>query len=165
MDLPRRFQDKPKLLEVASKYRSRKCHNARDKIYGLLALTGDELIRADYGVTTEKAYTNLLMASIQNTKFLDVLSYKHGLKSVTSNLPSFVPDWSITSKPDDDDLRLCNRTITVCRKLYAASDRSQAQFNLVSPTQAATKGIAFDSIAQRAQQFDHEIWQALIERT
>jgi hypothetical protein len=49
--------------------------------------------------------------------------------------------------------------------LYAASGRSRAQFGLVSPARATTKGIVFDTIAQSAEWCDLQSFQALVERT
>ncbi|KAI1866509.1 hypothetical protein JX265_007810 [Neoarthrinium moseri] len=72
--------------------------DSRDKIYGLLGLVNPEirsLILPDYGKACSDVYRDFVTAVIQTTGKLDIIyqrprNLRHG-----SQLPSWVPDWSI----------------------------------------------------------------------
>jgi hypothetical protein len=166
MEKLREHQNQHSILELDMRFRIRECHDIRDKIYGLLALTDDEFIQANYGISVEEAFINVLMASVRHTKSLDVLSYRTGLSSLQLELPSFVPDWSASPAAYSAGLLSNRADIIVLYRLYAASGQSKAQFYLDSIKRANTRGIIFDTIANIGGRISHSpeedaFWETL----
>ncbi|KAI1843336.1 hypothetical protein JX266_010510 [Neoarthrinium moseri] len=72
--------------------------DSRDKIYGLLGLVNPEirsLIVPDYGKACSDVYRDFVTAVIQTTGKLDIIYQRPRKLRHGSQLPSWVPDWSI----------------------------------------------------------------------
>ncbi|KAI1873137.1 uncharacterized protein JN550_003390 [Neoarthrinium moseri] len=72
--------------------------DSRDKIYGLLGLVNPEirsLILPDYGKACSDVYRDFVTAVIQTTGKLDIIYQRPRKLRQGSQLPSWVPDWSI----------------------------------------------------------------------
>lgn len=88
--------------ELLSRCRYHLASDPRDKIYGLLGLADEAVIReikADYGRTMRDTFIRSAERIILFTRSLDLLSQAlPQAKSTTSLLlPSWVPDWTLTS--------------------------------------------------------------------
>lgn len=87
------------LMDVLATFRSRKCSNPSDKIYGMLGIA-DEASRAlvviDYTCLPEDVYTDLAFVCFRETGTLDCLSLVWCSRSSDLKLPSFVPSWNIS---------------------------------------------------------------------
>ncbi|KAI8937880.1 hypothetical protein NX059_005567 [Plenodomus lindquistii] len=81
---------------------SRNCNSTdqRDKVYGLLGLTGERLrslIEVDYAQSIEEVFTRASAAIIMFRKDFEVLAYATstlGASHAQGNLPTWVPNWS-----------------------------------------------------------------------
>ena len=67
----------------------------RDLLYGLTALTPDiQLVKIDYDLTVEEAYTEFTKSHIKHYESLDIICFAHvHCGSTASLLPTWVPDW------------------------------------------------------------------------
>ncbi|KAN0106852.1 HET domain containing protein [Hyaloscypha variabilis] len=91
-----------KLQNLIASYRSRRCADPRDKIYGLLGLASGEevnLIRPDYSIPTPEVYEQVSLRLIEKSRSLQILSqvYPRHMNPIgieTIKLPSWVPDWT-----------------------------------------------------------------------
>ncbi|KAF2451518.1 HET-domain-containing protein [Karstenula rhodostoma CBS 690.94] len=86
-------------------YRIRQSGKSHDKIYGMLGLTGEiykARIRADYEISIEDLFTNVVSIEGKATGRLDFLSYCRDQKL---DLPSWVPDWTFYDKSCEDEDR------------------------------------------------------------
>ncbi|KAH7402615.1 heterokaryon incompatibility protein-domain-containing protein [Pyrenochaeta sp. MPI-SDFR-AT-0127] len=82
---------------------SRNCFSSdpRDKVYGLLGLTGERLqslIKVDYSQSVEEVLTRAAAAIITCREDLDILAYAAlsslGTRHMEGRLPTWVPDWT-----------------------------------------------------------------------
>jgi len=100
------FAHLPKdLLELVELFRSYSATDPRDKIYAILglasALETDRLasrIDADYGLHAKGLFLEFARLVISGPDALRLLRNVHGSREQSSNLPSWVPDWSISLK-------------------------------------------------------------------
>lgn len=98
------FARKPEdLLELAELFRSNAATDPRDKIYALLglasALKTDRFasrIDADYIINTRDLFVGFARLVISGPSALRLLRNVHDLGEQSFNLPSWVPDWSIS---------------------------------------------------------------------
>jgi hypothetical protein len=96
------------LLGVISLFRTRRCSDARDRVFGLSGLRlqtskAKDTLPVDYTISTATLYRNLAMMLIERSKSLDVLSHVlHGpsLEKRTMGLPTWVPDWDAALESD-----------------------------------------------------------------
>ena len=88
-------------LHVLMRHRQTFASDPRDKIFafgGLCSAARDDklAIRPDYGNDTVDIYTVFAVRTLQNSHNLDILSIPRVQESsVSGNLPSWVPDWSV----------------------------------------------------------------------
>ena len=79
--------------------RSKGCADPRDKVYGLLGLTGplfNASVKVNYSLPVEQVYKDIFLAHTSITKRLELL--KHCVVARRSlGGPSWVPDWSETN--------------------------------------------------------------------
>jgi hypothetical protein len=67
-----------------------------DKVYALLNIAGDgSKIVPDYMASAETVYTDVVKMYIANERDMDII-YMHHRGYGDINLPSWVPDWSIS---------------------------------------------------------------------
>lgn len=93
------------LLDPLARHRSFNATDKRDKIFALLGLVDSEdgssaSVKPDYdhGHTAGMAYTSLATTLLENSNHLDILSVPRVQSStwaIASQLPSWVPDWSL----------------------------------------------------------------------
>ena len=98
------------IISLAEKHNTRKCKDARDKIFGLLGLatdlSGDDWeVEPRYDIPVEEVYKRVALWCIIKRKNLDILSSRRDYK-IKSNLrlPSWVPDWNEEGGKGDMDL-------------------------------------------------------------
>ncbi|KAI1384118.1 HET-domain-containing protein [Hypoxylon trugodes] len=90
------------LLSALFRHRILDATDPRDKIFGLNALTKSELSRVqalqpNYNVDTTELYTAVAKEVLKQTSDLNLLSVPRRISGTgPENLPSWVPDWSIT---------------------------------------------------------------------
>ncbi|KXH34795.1 hypothetical protein CSAL01_00376 [Colletotrichum salicis] len=90
------------LLELLCLTRNNLATDARDKVYGLLGLTDDPVAQSiipDYSSnnTPEKVFTEVARIMIQAGHAVDLLHHA-GIDQGITNLPSWVPDWTVQSR-------------------------------------------------------------------
>jgi hypothetical protein len=96
------------LLGVISLFRTRRCSDPRDRVFGLSGLrlqtsAAKDTLPADYTMSTAVLYRKLAMMLIERSQSLDVLSHVlHGpsLEKRTMGLPTWVPDWDAVMETD-----------------------------------------------------------------
>lgn len=88
------------LLELISLYRERRCHDPRDKIYGLLGLASAgvhaRLVEPDYTKPTKDVFETAAAELLHRTGGMQVLSLIFpyaGLDDRMEGLPSWAPNW------------------------------------------------------------------------
>ena len=136
---------------ILSHFRSRVATDTRDKIYGMLGLATiryAERIEVDYTRSAEEVFEAATLASIKETRTLEIFSHLFGQRTLT--LPSFVPDWT-AAFPKQADYQSRLNYIT----FYNAGGGRQAVLRQVTPGKVATKGIIFDKIAQLGSLFGY----------
>lgn len=112
-------------LEIASKFRHREATDPRDKVFGILGLTGDltkDII--DYNAPVAAIYARAAIRLMEKTGNLDVLSHvlprswtsrakRRGVvPSRPPGLASWAPDWSDTRPDENWRLRTLNQRET-----------------------------------------------------
>jgi hypothetical protein len=80
-------------------FTKRKATDPRDFVYGILGLVGgDTGIEADYTISVAEVFTRATMHIIQQEQSLAVLLFNELGRDRKNGLPSWVPDWSTSSK-------------------------------------------------------------------
>ncbi|OHE93858.1 hypothetical protein CORC01_10879 [Colletotrichum orchidophilum] len=92
----------PNLLDLLCLTRNSLATDARDKIYGLLALTDDPVAQSivpDYSLdnTPSKVFTEVATDMVEAGYAVDLLHHA-GIDQSIPNLPSWVPDWTMQSR-------------------------------------------------------------------
>ncbi|KAK1671239.1 heterokaryon incompatibility protein-domain-containing protein [Colletotrichum godetiae] len=90
------------LLELLCLTRNNLATDARDKVYGLLGLTDDPVAQSiipNYSSnnTPEKVFTEVARIMIEAGHVVDLLHHA-GIDQGITNLPSWVPDWTVQSR-------------------------------------------------------------------
>ncbi|KAK4460580.1 heterokaryon incompatibility protein-domain-containing protein [Cladorrhinum samala] len=105
------------LLHLLCRYRQFDSTDPRDKVFALLNLTDDALtkdprVAPDYHKTKTEVYTDVAVAIMEHEKNLDILRVPRqpGTEGFASGLPSWVPDWSLTSLTMSLDITALNQT-------------------------------------------------------
>jgi hypothetical protein len=80
-------------------FTKRKATDPRDFVYGILGLVdGDTGIEADYTISVAEVFTRAAMHVIKQEQSLAMLLYNELGRDPKNGLPSWVPDWSTSSK-------------------------------------------------------------------
>jgi hypothetical protein len=94
-------EERPGLLQILYRYSKNLCSDPRDKVYGLLGVTGYRFsdLTVDYTLSTAEVYWRITCLIIQYSNRLDLLSHcglTHTDFSINKSVqvPSWVPDWS-----------------------------------------------------------------------
>ena len=159
----RENRDALDFLQVAVALTDRECYDPRDKIYGILGLVGRgirEFVRPDYNISTTRLYVNVAMASIRQTRNLDILSSAHGKGSLPLNLPSYVPDWT-ASLSGQWMAHFRVRCAILTLGIYNACGGSAAELKL-APNIAAGRAVIVDTISE-ADSSRFVNWKGLVE--
>lgn len=108
----------------------------RDKVYGLLALLGEEVTRRiipDYSAPVEKVYTDFAELVINVTRSVDIL--RHVAPDDSPSLPSWVPDW-----------RSPNRLCSLGNIPHRASGRTMAEVSCPRHGVLSCRGFVVDTL-------------------
>ena len=109
----------------------------RDKVYGLLGLMDDDLVRLikpDYRDTVIKVYHAFTIAIIEATGSLDVI--RHASPNANSSFPSWVPDWTFAPE---------NAPLNVSDAAFESGGLSRADYRVLANGQLLScKGIIAD---------------------
>ncbi|KAH6616358.1 hypothetical protein C7974DRAFT_43540 [Boeremia exigua] len=134
-------------VNIMTHFRFRQCLDPRDKIYGLLGLMEPAVrdsIQPDYIRPPKGLYLDVVLASIKSTKSLDILSCKHGTKTLDLQLPSFVPDW--TAHVSDTMHQAPYERLHYALPRYHASNHNLPDLQRTSPDQVIISGLRVDRI-------------------
>lgn len=90
------------LLQVLISCRRQISFDPRDKLFGILGILPHHIqscFRADYSMSTKEVYVEIVDYLIKTTDCLDVIceAFSFPGASNIAGLPSFVPDWSVSS--------------------------------------------------------------------
>ncbi|KAK4494502.1 hypothetical protein PRZ48_014800 [Zasmidium cellare] len=90
------------LTELLLTYRNFSSTDARDKIFALFGITKTDLTKlglvVDYTKSTPEVYIEVAKALLEGSRHLDILSIPQGKGMLAAELPSWVPDWSDSSR-------------------------------------------------------------------
>ncbi|KAF5001519.1 hypothetical protein FGRMN_990 [Fusarium graminum] len=90
--------DKPEvLLHVLRTCRRKLALDPRDKLFGILGVLPDNIrqrFRVDYNIPVKDVYTGIVEFILRETGKLDIICEAIHFPIHTTNLPTFVPDWS-----------------------------------------------------------------------
>ena len=86
------------LMESARYFQETKPHDKVYAMYGLLQERHIPLAKPDYYQTVSEVFCDLARAIIESSNSLEILYQVHGCGS-TTDLPSWVPDWSGSTHP------------------------------------------------------------------
>ncbi|KAK0736758.1 hypothetical protein B0T21DRAFT_183717 [Apiosordaria backusii] len=133
-------------------YRLRHATDRRDKIFGLLGLSDglSDVITVNYAATVEEVYEDFTLRYIKHTRNLRLLSAVGG-RSLHLNLPSYVPDWSVStyqdSEPEGWTAMIRTRMKTV-RDMYRTAQRPRTipMWDRVAPGVVRVNGFVFDKV-------------------
>ena len=95
--------NEPGLLDLLIDFRASDCTDPRDKVNALLGLARARDVVGllpDYSMTVEQVYSRTAARIIEASASLDILAVSCSAETVL-NLPSWVPDWSITETEAD----------------------------------------------------------------
>ena len=130
-------------LGALDTFRERECRDPRDKIYGITGLyfadgVAEFFKKPDYRTRVEDLYTTLAHTMIRETGTLDVVARARGYRESALDLPSFVPDWSVSHPVEVDRLARLHE--------YDASGGRRADWTAAGPKTARTRAVLLDRI-------------------
>ncbi|KAF9691422.1 hypothetical protein EKO04_010878 [Ascochyta lentis] len=152
------------LAGVLASFQSRASSNPLDKVYGLLGLGNDSLrasLSVDYRRLPRDVYTDVVVATINERKDLNMLSLVYGLRGPELDIPSFVPDYSITSPSTKDSLFLQRYLKTL--ECFEASKEAEADPFIAEKGEATIRAILIDTI-QDLQPYKRTTWKQVTEQ-
>ena len=141
--LTNKLEGRTEFFSLVTRFRTRQCSNPLDKVYGLLGLTGElfqSKIRLDYDSSPRVVYTSAVMAAVTISQTLNALSYTYGRRARSSDIPTYVPDF--TSRFDAEQEEACLRRCLATILSFCAARDSLANI-LVSPSLEATTQAVF----------------------
>jgi hypothetical protein len=159
-------------------YRSRRCTDPRDKVYGLLGLAESEetnIIIPDYSSPISTIYEQTTLKLIEHSKSLQIFSHisARSMKIdeiATTGLPSWVPNWT-SEGSHQQFVALSNRLDDI--EDYKVSGGSSAHVKVVAKGKIALRGILLGSCgrlsepndSKRAYHFDvFKGWRDLVAK-
>ncbi|KAI0968672.1 heterokaryon incompatibility protein-domain-containing protein [Xylaria arbuscula] len=99
---PAALHEYSKLLDLLFDTRAFLCSNPRDKIYGLLGVTSENIhnnyITPDYNLSIEEVFRRFVVWEILNNRSLRVLGLNSDKSSKMNSLPSWTPDFTNLSE-------------------------------------------------------------------
>ncbi|KAI0107174.1 heterokaryon incompatibility protein-domain-containing protein [Nemania sp. FL0031] len=158
------------LLELLHQHRDCESTDPKDKVYGLLGLSGDVEdigIMPNYNGSPEEIFTDLFVKHVLATKSLDMICAVRFPRQFDS-LPSWVPDWSVDQTVPGICINdryiggnvFAGSPISQFQK-YAASGESVPQVS-ISGVQMMAAGIFFGEIASLGC-VDEVMWSENVE--
>lgn len=148
---------------VLASFRSRDSSNPLDKVYGLLGLGDDALrasLRVDYDRLPGDVYADVITATINERKDLDVLSLVYGPRQPAQNIPSFVPDFA-TAGPGAGDTNYFERYMKFL-KTFSASNETEADIFTVEEGEVSARTMLVDEILE-VQPSENATWKQVTE--
>ncbi|KAJ4348103.1 uncharacterized protein N0V89_009475 [Didymosphaeria variabile] len=143
------------LLEVMRVCRRKLSADPRDKLYGILGLLPEDIrneFPVDYSLSVKEVYVRVFDYLLCTTERLDVLCETvHFPLHTSSNLPSWVPDWS--HNPETTSLgRLCNSSAAGSVKAVARvlDDRRKLEISAIYLDTIRSHGIAVGTLCTLA---------------
>lgn len=114
------------LLEILVRFRDLDSTDPRDKLYSILGLASNAErvhrdLQPDYALPVSLIYTRLAATIIRLTNSLDVLGSAGLLRN--HDVPSWVPDWTVTYESYAFPLSTHLRTLNPATKAWDRSDR------------------------------------------
>lgn len=127
--------------------RTRQAADARDKVYGVLALAASQyagLLRVDYNAPVEQIYEQLAIALIDETKRLDIFSHIAPSQPGNLDVPSWTPDWTVDmGKEYSSDW---TERFKMIAKYNACGSKHVAEYK-AAPRTLRINGLVVDTIA------------------
>lgn len=99
-----RVSDLTDLLNSVRMQRHRETTDDRDKIYGLLGLNPDETFPVDYTMSVASVYHRFALHYLCKADPWRIL-FNAGYPKATTQLPTWVPDWSARRQPSNHNFR------------------------------------------------------------
>ena len=97
-----KLQEYSKLLDLLYDTRRFSCSDPRDKVYGLLGITTEDIhnkfITPNYNLPTEEVFKSFVLWEVLNNRNLRVLGLSSDRKSNMHSLPSWTPDFTHLSE-------------------------------------------------------------------
>ena len=84
------------LLEMVILHRDRHATDPRDKIFALSAISQPSNFGVDYNMSVQQLYCSFAAECIKEDKMTDILQHGYSREGI-QDLPSWVPDWSVTT--------------------------------------------------------------------
>jgi len=146
IDDMRRYREVKDFLEMLSMNRNRQCSNPHDRIYGILGMSFKgprPQFQADYPMRVETLFIKVIREHTKNSKSLDFLSHIISGAQPNLELPSFIPDWTVSLSPPTF-LRYKSRLAAML--YYSATAELEATFEIATDQQARVAGLIVDRI-------------------
>ncbi|KAJ4988557.1 heterokaryon incompatibility protein [Stagonosporopsis vannaccii] len=138
-------------LTCVANFRSRDATDPRDKIWGLMALDVEGMIKfapPNYQLTVEQVFESFVLSIIRLTSNLDVFSHLRTDLEQNLELPSFVPDWSLRLTKLHREVGPWSIRYRIL-DLYGAAHPTEADCK-ARPGILAIRGIVVDTIVRIA---------------
>ena len=113
--------------------------DARDKIYGLLALMNDNITQSivpDYAAPVSKVYTDFVKSVMDGTNSLEIFRHARHLDDLS--LPSWLPNWAKWGAAETVT------SLALSNKLHRTSGTSLADVRYLDGDRIVVKGFQFD---------------------
>jgi hypothetical protein len=158
------------LLQVLRTCRRKLSADARDKVFGILGILPEDVrndLHADYSLSIKEVYTDVVDYLLSTTGRLDVIceAIYFPLHTHSSNLPTWVPNWSHIPQTDalglSYDFTASNRTKVDFR--FVGEHRNRLEISAIPLDTIHRHGVAVGTlcaIADYLMAFLH--WRALL---
>jgi hypothetical protein len=152
-------------FNAVTHFRHREATNVLDKVYGLIGLsTSPPSDFVDYNLSVAECYTNFALKWIEHSGTLDVFAHLYNPEDRQretrwmwphvdrrADLPSWVPDWTLTFKSTAQRELGARVVTTYC---HTASKATKAVIRYSSPGIIWAKGVVFDDVAAVGEAWD-----------
>ncbi|KAF8854517.1 HET-domain-containing protein [Acephala macrosclerotiorum] len=161
LDIARSYQTTFKIDDLLAYYRSRRCTDPRDKIYGLLGIIQSEevnLIVPDYSSPVPIVYEQVALKLIEHSRSLNIFSQicSRSMKTngvTNAGLPSWVPNWT-SEGSHIQFVALADRLRNIGH--YSASAGTSAHVKLVAQGKIVLRGTLIGSCGLLSEPNDSE---------